>query len=236
MPEGDGLFVVRNLREYDKDLPIILMTAQGSVEKAFASISEGASDFIAKPFEIGAVAALFRKFLEARLEKAAKLSTSDNDLPTDMSTTGLTGLKSGNGCSIQTHHVCGPDGSDSVNYRRIGHRKELVSRAIHQLGSKSGERFVSVNCSGLTDSLLEAELFGFEKGAFTGANLSHAGLFESADGGTIFLDELGSTSGGFQSSLLRVLQSGEVRRVGSTETRRVDVRVIAASNKNLSNP
>ena len=111
-----------------------------------------------------------------------------------------------------------------------GTGKELVARAIHDFSVRSKRPFLSVNCSGLTDTLLEAELFGHVRGAFTGAATDHSGLFEAADGGTLFLDELASTSPAFQASLLRVLQSGEVRRVGSTQTWRVNVRVIGASN------
>jgi transcriptional regulator with GAF, ATPase, and Fis domain len=114
-----------------------------------------------------------------------------------------------------------------------GTGKELAARAIHDFSVRSARPFLSVNCSGLTDTLLEAELFGHTRGAFTGAATERAGLFEAADGGTLFLDELASTSPAFQASLLRVLQSGEVRRVGSTQMRRVDVRVIGASNAPL---
>ncbi len=111
-----------------------------------------------------------------------------------------------------------------------GTGKELVAHAIHDFSQRRNRPFLSVNCSGLTDTLLESELFGHTRGAFTGADRDRSGLFEAADGGTLFLDELASTSPAFQASLLRVLQSGELRRVGSTQTRRVNVRVIGASN------
>jgi transcriptional regulator with GAF, ATPase, and Fis domain len=114
-----------------------------------------------------------------------------------------------------------------------GTGKELVARAAHSLSARANRPFIAVNCSGLTDTLLEAELFGHIKGAFTGATSDREGLFEAADGGVLFLDELASTSPTFQAGLLRVLQSGEVRRVGSTQTRRVNVRVIGASNAPL---
>ena len=114
-----------------------------------------------------------------------------------------------------------------------GTGKELVARAIHDFSARRARPFLSVNCSGLTDTLLEAELFGHTRGAFTGATGERAGLFEAADGGTLFLDELASTSPAFQQSLLRVLQSGEVRRVGATQSRRFNVRVIGASNAPL---
>jgi DNA-binding NtrC family response regulator len=114
-----------------------------------------------------------------------------------------------------------------------GTGKELVACAIHDFSARAGRPFIAVNCSGLTDTLLEAELFGHTKGAFTGATNDRAGLFEAADGGTIFLDELASTSATFQASLLRALQSGEVRRIGSTVTRRVNARIIGASNAQL---
>jgi DNA-binding NtrC family response regulator len=114
-----------------------------------------------------------------------------------------------------------------------GTGKELVARAIHQFSSRSDKPFIAVNCSGLTDTLLESELFGYTKGAFTGATSDRQGLFEAADGGALFLDELASTSPAFQASLLRVLQSGETRRVGSPTPRIVNVRVIGASNMSL---
>ena len=233
MPDGDGLSVVRGLREFDKDLPIILMTAQGSVETAFASLGMGASDFIAKPFEVAALAALVRRHLDARREKEIQAIPARENLLEEFSKSGLIGRSPAMVAVYKLVAFAARTDATVLVTGESGTGKELVARAVHDLSNRARQKFVSVNCSGLTETLLEAELFGYEKGAFTGANANRAGLFEAADGGTIFLDELASTSAGFQASLLRVLQSGEIRRVGATDTRRVDVRVIGASNENL---
>ncbi len=233
MADGDGLSVVRGLREFDKDLPVILMTAQGSLETAFASLGMGASDFIAKPFEVAALAALVRRYLDARRENDLQAIPARENLPEEFSKSGLIGRSPAMVAVYKLVAFAARTDATVLVTGESGTGKELVARAVHDLSNRAGRKFVSVNCSGLTETLLEAELFGYEKGAFTGANATRAGLFEAADGGTIFLDELASTSAGFQSSLLRVLQSGEIRRVGATETRRVDVRVIGASNENL---
>ena len=233
MPDGDGFSVVAAVRRMSADLPVILMTAQGSVEAAVASIETGASDFIAKPFEISAVAALLKRHLEARREKREKSAASGDNLSAELSKSGLIGRSPKMVAVYKLMAFAARTSATVLISGESGTGKELVARAVHDLGERARRKFISVNCAGLTDTLLEAELFGYEKGAFTGANSSHTGLFEAAHGGTIFLDELASTSTNFQASLLRVLQSGEVRRVGATETRRVDVRIIGASNADL---
>lgn len=233
MPDGDGLKLAQNIREIDNDLPLILMTAQGSVETAVKAIGEGASDFIAKPFEIANVAALMRRHLEARREKRIEPLGNKETLPDKFSKSGLIGRSSAMVSVYKLVAFAARTSATVLISGESGTGKELVARAVHAFSERAAKKFVSVNCSGLTDTLLEAELFGYEKGAFTGATASRAGLFEAADGGTIFLDELASTSAGFQASLLRVLQSGEIRRVGATDARHVDVRVIGASNADL---
>ncbi len=232
MQDGDGLWLVGKVREFDADLPIILMTAQGTVERAFDSFEIGASDFIAKPFEIGALAASVTRLLDAR-GQAKGISAADDQLPDEFSRSGMVGRSNAIVVVYKLVAFAARTGATVLITGESGTGKELVAHAIHDLSSRAGKGFVSVNCSGLTDTLLEAELFGYEKGAFTGANSTRAGLFEKANGGTIFLDELASTSPSFQASLLRVLQSGEIRRVGSTETRHVDVRVLGSSNEDL---
>src|SRR3979490_1325079 len=232
MPDGDGLTLVQDLRALFPALPIILMTAQGSVELAVRAVEEGATDFIAKPFEVSAVAALLRRYLSAASE-AADTGTDISTLVDDISRSGLVGKSPAMVGVYRLIARAARSDAPVLVMGESGTGKELVARAIHDFSSREKKPFVAVNCSGLTDTLLEAELFGRTRGAFTGAVGERSGLFEAADGGTMFLDELASTSPGFQASLLRVLQSGEVRRVGATQTKRLDVRVIGASNASL---
>jgi DNA-binding NtrC family response regulator len=232
MPDGDGLTMVQELRALLPALPIVLMTAQGSVELAVRAVEEGATDFIAKPFEVSAVAALLRRHLSAA-SQAADVGTDISNLVADISRSGLVGKSPAMVGVYRLIARAARSDAPVLVMGESGTGKELVARAIHEFSTRKKKPFVAVNCSGLTDTLLEAELFGHTKGAFTGAAVERSGLFEAADGGTIFLDELASTSAGFQASLLRVLQSGEVRKVGSTQTRQIDVRVIGASNASL---
>ena len=231
MPDGDGLSVVRELRAFSPTVPIILITAQGSLELAVQAVAEGANDFVAKPFEIGALAALLRRHVAARRE--AERAPEAAELFADFSQSGLIGRSAAMVAVYKLIAHAARHEAAVLITGESGTGKELVARAIHQFSARAAKPFIAVNCSGLTDTLLEAELFGHVKGAFTGATADHAGLFEAADQGTLFLDELASTSAAFQASLLRALQSGEVRRVGSTYTRRVNVRVIGASNAQL---
>jgi DNA-binding NtrC family response regulator len=232
MPDGDGLQMVQKLRTVTPSLPIILMTARGSVELAVQAVEEGATDFIAKPFEVSAVAALLRRHLSAASEPAGP-STGASTIVEGVSRSGLVGKSPSMVGVYRLIARAARSDAPVLVMGESGTGKELVARAIHDFSTRDNKPFITVNCSGLTDTLLESELFGHTRGAFTGAVGERSGLFEAADCGTIFLDELASTSAGFQASLLRVLQSGEVRRVGSTQTKRVDVRVIGASNASL---
>ena len=231
MPDGGGLELVDSLRAVDPNLPIVLMTAQGSLQVAVEAVARGASDFIGKPFEISAVVALLRRYLDARREAEAAAGPANADRK--LSQAGLVGRSAPMVMVYKLIAQAARTDATVLIMGESGTGKELVARAIHDFSRASSRPFLRVNCSGLTDTLLEAELFGHTRGAFTGADRERAGLFEAADGGTLFLDELASTSPAFQASLLRVLQSGEVRRVGSTQSRRVNVRVIGASNAPL---
>jgi len=235
MPEGDGMEVVRELSVISPQTPIILITAQGSIDLTVQALSGGASDFIAKPFEIGALANLIRRHIAARAEAAdsEEPENAGSALLDDLSRTGLVGRSPAMVAVYKLIAQAARTDATALISGETGTGKELVARAIHQFSARSKGTFIAVNCSGLTDTLLESELFGYTKGAFTGAIGDRPGLFEAADGGTLFLDELGSTSPAFQASLLRALQSGEVRRVGSPVSRTVNVRVIGASNVSL---
>src|SRR5882724_156689 len=231
MPDGGGLELVDSLRTTDPNLPIVLMTAQGSLEVAVQAVQRGASDFIGKPFDISAVVELLRRYLDARREAAESGAPVESE--TQLTRAGLVGRSAP---MIMVYKLIAQAARTEATVLIMGESgtgKELVARAIHDFSARRSRPFLSVNCSGLTDTLLEAELFGHTRGAFTGAATEREGLFEAADGGTLFLDELASTSPAFQASLLRVLQSGEVRRVGSPQSRRVNVRVIGASNAPL---
>jgi DNA-binding NtrC family response regulator len=232
MPDGSGLDLVAGLRAMDSSTPIILMTAQGSVETAVEALANGATDFIGKPFEVAEVVRVLRRHLNARTE--ASTSPKPDDAATnEASASGLIGRSASMVGVYKLMAQAARSDATVLVTGESGTGKELVARGVHQFSSRALRPFLSVNCAGLTDTLLESELFGYVRGAFTGANSDRAGLFEAADGGTLFLDELASTSPAFQASLLRVLQTGEVRRVGSTQMRRVNVRVIAASNAPL---
>jgi DNA-binding NtrC family response regulator len=235
MPDVDGLELVKELRLRWPSLPIILMTAQGSVEVAVRAVEEGATDFIAKPFEVRSVAGLIRRHLSAASEASDSTGSTGavSSLVDNISRTGLHGQSP---AMVAVYRIIARAARSEAPVLVMGESgtgKELVARAIHDFSPREKDPFIAVNCGGLTETLLEAELFGHAKGAFTGAVGERSGLFEAAHGGTIFLDELASTSAGFQASLLRVLQSGEIRRVGSTQTKRVNVRIIGASNASL---
>ena len=229
MADGDGFDLLAELLSSYPNLPIVLMTAQSSVEAAVQTLSRGATDFIGKPFEVADVVALLWRYLDARQEaELPRHAFDENGI-----TTGLIGQSGPMATVYKLIAQAARSDATVLITGESGTGKELVARGIHEYSARASKPFLSVNCAGLTDTLLEAELFGHVKGSFTGAITDRPGLFEAADDGTLFLDELGWTSAMFQASLLRVLQTGEARRVGSTQIRHVNVRVIGASNAPL---
>ncbi len=229
MPQVGGLEVVREMRRLSPATRVIAMTARGSMEIAFEAIEQGAFDFIAKPFEVDEVLALVKRATEHH-EASQAISTESEQ---DFSASGLIGHSAKMVRAYKLISYAARTEATVLIEGASGTGKELVARAIHQYSRRAARPFIAVNCSALTEALLESELFGYTRGSFTGALGDRAGLFESADGGTIFLDELSTMTPAFQASLLRVLQDKEVRRVGDHKSRRVDMRVIGATNTNL---
>ena len=226
MPDIGGIEVVREFHRLSPNSKIIVMTAQGSLEIALQAIEEGAVDFIAKPFDIEQVLSL--------VHRAAKHHTippveNDDGFPQS----GLIGHSPQMVRAYKLAAYAARTNTTVLIEGESGTGKELIARAIHVNSTRAAFPFTAINCSALTETLLESELFGYTKGSFTGATTDRAGLFESSDRGTILLDELATTSGSFQAGLLRVIQEKEVRRIGEHAPRKVDVRIIGATNTDL---
>ncbi len=225
----DGLETLRLLRERAKDVPVIMLSGHGTVKTAVEATRLGAFDFLEKPPETEKLLVAARNALEKRRlvieNRRLRLETNG---PSDLV---------GNSAAI--HQVfarikkAAPTNATVLIRGESGVGKELVAREVHRLSARSDEPYVSVNCAAIPEELIESELFGHEKGSFTGATERQIGKFEMAHKGTIFLDEIGDMSARAQAKVLRVLQEGEVERIGSQKTIKVDVRVIAATNKNL---
>ena len=227
MPGVGGLELVNEFRRFSPDTKIIVMTAQGSLEIAMQAIAHGAFDFIAKPFDIEEVIRLVRRATE---HNEAKDESEDEN---HFSASGIIGHSSEMVRVYKLIAYAARTTTTVLIEGETGTGKELVARSVHRNSDRAAKSFTAVNCSALTETLLESELFGYTKGSFTGASGDRAGLFESTNGGTIFLDEIGTASPSLQANLLRVLQEKEVRRVGSRDTRKIDVRIIAATNTSL---
>jgi two-component system response regulator AtoC len=226
MPDVGGLEVIREFRRLDPETKVIALTAQGSLEIAMEAIQEGAADFIAKPFDIEQVMAVVKRAAE-------RGHAPEEEGEPQLSGSGLIGHSPQ---MVRVYklmaHAARTDTTVLIE-GESGTGKELVARSIHRYSRRAERPFTAINCSALTETLLESELFGYAKGSFTGAHADRPGLFESTQGGTILLDELGTTGASLQASLLRVLQEKEVRRIGEREARKVDVRVVGATNRNL---
>ncbi|WP_116893911.1 sigma-54-dependent transcriptional regulator [Pseudomonas syringae] len=220
MPGMDGHQLLSLLRSRHPQLPVLLMTAHGAVERAVDAMRQGAADYLVKPFEPKALIALVARHALGRLEPAER----DGPIAVEPASIQLLNLASRVAKSDSTVLISGESGTG----------KEVLARFIHQNSPRADKPFIAINCAAIPDNMLEATLFGHEKGSFTGAIAAQAGKFEQADGGTILLDEISEMPLGLQAKLLRVLQEREVERVGARKPIVLDIRVVATTNRDLA--
>ena len=232
MPRVNGLEVLRGVRNTGTSSQIALMSGAASVEDAVEAIKLGASEYFSKPLDLARVRSLMRAMRQQFLDRNSVLD-SDASLAARLEVCGMIGRSPAMRELFTVIHRLAPHARTVLITGETGTGKELVARALHELGPRKSKKLATVNCSAVVETLFESELFGHVRGAFTGANTDKAGIFEAANGGTVFLDEAGELPQGAQAKLLRTLENGEVQRVGSVESRRVDVRVIAATNRRL---
>lgn len=232
MPEKNGLEVLREVKQINPDISVIIITAYGDVETAVKVMKEGAFDYLTKPIEFEELDIIIKKALERKM-----LVSENKELRRQLAGKyrfdeiiyGSSEMEE----VINTAGRAADSRASILIYGESGTGKELIAKAIHYASPRKNKPLISINCAALNENLLESELFGHEKGAFTGADKQRKGRFELADGGTIFLDEVGEIPPSIQVKLLRVLQEREFERVGGNETIRVDVRVISATNRDL---
>ncbi|MBI4891938.1 MAG: sigma-54-dependent Fis family transcriptional regulator [Acidobacteria bacterium] len=232
LPGMDGIDLLKALQRQNARIPVIVMTAFGTVELAVESMKLGAADFLPKPFSLDHLMAVVRKALEVQSlrEENVRLKDElgrryrvDNIIGTGPKMQEILGSVMRVAPARTTVLLCGESGTG----------KDLIARAVHHQSPRSGQPFVKINCTAIPENLMESELFGYEKGAFTGAAAAKPGKFEQADNGTVFLDEIGDVPPAVQVKLLRILQEREFERLGSNKTRQIDVRVVAATNVDL---
>jgi two-component system response regulator PilR (NtrC family) len=232
MPDMDGIEMLRAIRETQPDLGVVLMTAFASVETAREAFKLGADDFIQKPFDVEELKLIVKKTLEKQAlideNRAFKRAQRERG-----SVKNIIGNSAKMLAIFQMIETVAEVQSTILITGESGTGKELVARAIHDLSPRAERPFISINCGAFTETLLESELFGYIKGSFTGANANRKGLFEAANKGTIFLDEIGEMSPAMQVKLLRVLQERRIRPVGAHDELPIDARVIAATNRDL---
>jgi two-component system response regulator HydG len=232
MPGMSGEDLLRASRAVSPDTEVILMTAYGTVETAVSAMKEGAYDFITKPVKRHAIVKAVRQALER-----ASLVAENRSLKAQLATLGVGGLI-GNApafrAAVDALRQAAPTSATVLLTGESGTGKELAARMLHDLSPRAAGPFVPIHCAAIPETILESELFGYERGAFTGASGRKEGRFERAHGGTLFLDEVGEMSPAVQVKLLRVLQDGVVERLGGTQPVQVDVRIVAASNKDLA--
>ena len=232
MPGLNGIDVIKKAKSVSPTIEAIVLTGKGSTESAIAALKLGAFDYLVKPCRLVELKTLLQK-VAARLELTNRIHSLELQLQSVQGTPKMIG----NDRSMQKVKALlekvAPTNSTVLIHGETGTGKELAARSVHELSLRSKQNFVAVNCGALPENLIESELFGHRKGAFTGADEHRKGLFEVADGGTLFLDEVAELPKATQASLLRVLESGEVRRVGDSQPFKVDVRIVCATHRNL---
>jgi len=232
MPGMDGLQLLQAIKKVNNDLPVVMITAFAQVDKAVAAMQAGAFNYLAKPFSNDELIVTINKAVHhySLIRENIRLRQSI------LTRTGFSGMVGKNARMVQVYELIekvAPTPSSVLITGESGTGKELVAKAIHMNSPRQDKAFITVNCAALSENLLESELFGHEKGAFTGAYAMRKGRFEVADGGTLFLDEIGEIPLSLQSKLLRALQEKSFERVGGSKTLSVDVRIISATNKDL---
>ncbi len=232
LPGMDGISVLSAIRSAGNDVPVIMMTAHGTLDTAIQAIKLGATDYLSKPFELEEMKITVKKALQFG-EMTKEIHFLKDELNKNLKDTIIGSSQEMKDLLEVAEQVATSDATVLIT-GESGTGKEVIADFIYKSSARSDKPFVKVNCGALTETLLESELFGHEKGAFTGAVTRKPGRFERADGGTIFLDEIGEIPLSIQVKLLRVLQQKEFERVGGTETLTSDVRIIAATNRNLS--
>jgi DNA-binding NtrC family response regulator len=233
MPGINGLELLQRFKADHSECEVILLTGQGSIETAVDAMKLGAYDFLQKPFSLQELVAVAKKAFERHLLTKENLQLKTL-LERNQGKHELVGTSPALQEVLRLIDRAGPSDKPILILGESGTGKELVARALHRSSRRAEKPMVIINCAALPESLLESELFGHERGSFTGAVNAKAGLFEVADGGTLFIDEIGELPGSLQAKLLRVLEDGSLRRIGSVQERRVNVRILAATNRDLA--
>ena len=232
LPGMDGLAFLKQLRQRQIAAPVVIMTAFSSVETAVEAMKAGAQDFLPKPFSMDHLMTVVAKALEVRALRAENRSLREQ-LGARYDVSSIIGRSPGMREVLAMVERVAPTRATVLLVGESGVGKDLIARAIHYQSPRRDKPFVKINCTAIPEALMESELFGYEKGAFTGATASKPGKFEQADTGTVFLDEIGDVPMAVQVKLLRILQDRELERLGSNRMRQVDVRIIAATNVDL---
>jgi len=232
MPGLTGMDVLRHVTRLNPGVPVVILTAYGTVDGAVDAVRSGASDFLMKPVEIPRLrAAVFKALKERGMQR--EIGRLREEAGRQAGVEGIIGASRAMEDVLRKIRLVAPTRMNVLITGESGTGKELVARAVHSLSPRVGQPFLPLNCAAIPETLLESELFGYEKGAFTGATAARPGKLESAKGGTLFLDEVGDVSLSIQSKLLRAIEQKEILRVGSSQVLQVDVRILAATNRDL---